>query len=104
MQRHYGIRTIISTQNPCILNKEIIELTNFMVLHRFSSPRWYNYIKNLYNIKDYICIDNLKINTFDYLLKIEIGTCILICPKQELFINLKIQKRITQDLGISITL
>lgn len=104
MQRHYGIRTIISTQNPCILNKEIIELTNFILLHRFSSPRWYDYIKKLYNIKDYINVNGFKFNTFDFLLKIDTGTCILICPKQDIFINLKIEKRITKDFGSSVTL
>lgn len=104
MQRHYGIRTIISTQNPCVLNKEIIELTNFMVLHRFSSPRWYEYIKKLYNIKEYIELNDDKINTFEFLLKIDTGSCILVCPKQDIFINLKIDKRITKDLGSSITM
>lgn len=103
MQRHYGIRCIISTQNPCILNKEIIELSNFTILHRFSSPRWIEYINKLSYIKNEIFINNIKINTLDYLLKLETGNCILICPKDNLLTSIKIQNRITYDFGKSVT-
>lgn len=104
MQRHYGIRTIVSTQNPCIINKEIIELSNFIILHRFSSPRWFEYINNIYNIKNEILINNIKINTFKCLLRIKNGNCILICPQNNLFVNIKIKTRKSYDLGSSITL
>ncbi|KAI7868376.1 hypothetical protein K492DRAFT_139224, partial [Lichtheimia hyalospora FSU 10163] len=103
MQRHYGMRCIVSTQNPCILNKEVIELSNFILLHRFSSPRWLEYINNLSYIKKEIFINNKKIDTLDYLLKLETGKCILVCSKDDLFTNIKIQKRITYDFGCSIT-
>lgn len=103
MQRHYGIRTIISTQNPCILNQEIIELSNFMLLHRFSSPRWFEYLCKLYNIEKEILINNLKKNTYKTLINLNTGYCILVYPKNNLLIDIKIQNRITHDFGNSIT-
>lgn len=38
--RHYGVSTIVSTQNPRVLHRELIELSSFVIMHRFSSPEW----------------------------------------------------------------
>jgi DNA helicase HerA-like ATPase len=35
-----GSRVIVSTQNPSILDPELIELSNAVIMHRFSSPSW----------------------------------------------------------------
>lgn len=88
MQRNYGIKTVISTQNPCILNKEIIELSSFIILHRFSSPRWIDYINKLY-------YKTITLNIFEDLLNLKIGHCFIICPKDKIFNVIKIQSRKT---------
>ena len=41
--RHYGMRLIVSTQNPEVLSKELLELSSFVLLHRFDSPGMLNY-------------------------------------------------------------
>jgi DNA helicase HerA-like ATPase len=44
LQRHYGARLIISTQEPTLLT-DLIALCSITVLHRFSSPEWFAAIK-----------------------------------------------------------
>ncbi|KAA1098105.1 hypothetical protein PGT21_028460 [Puccinia graminis f. sp. tritici] len=43
-QRHFGIRTIISTQEPTVVPDAILDLVSFLVLHRFSSPTWIKHL------------------------------------------------------------
>ncbi|KAF2705754.1 hypothetical protein K504DRAFT_459845 [Pleomassaria siparia CBS 279.74] len=44
LQRHYGARVIISTQEPTLLT-DVIALCSITVIHRFSSPEWFSAIK-----------------------------------------------------------
>ncbi|KAL4892019.1 hypothetical protein BDV59DRAFT_202920 [Aspergillus ambiguus] len=44
-QRHLGVRTIISTQEPTI-SPRLIDLCSVTIIHRFSSPEWYRVIQN----------------------------------------------------------
>lgn len=39
-QRHLGVRTIISTQEPTI-SPRLIDLCSLTVIHRFTSPEWF---------------------------------------------------------------
>ncbi|KAL5357109.1 hypothetical protein BJX96DRAFT_143917 [Aspergillus floccosus] len=43
-QRHLGVRTIISTQEPTI-SPRLIDLCSVTVIHRFSSPEWFRTIQ-----------------------------------------------------------
>ncbi|KAL2826275.1 hypothetical protein BDW59DRAFT_145336 [Aspergillus cavernicola] len=43
-QRHLGVRTIISTQEPTI-SPRLIDLCSITIIHRFTSPQWYNAIR-----------------------------------------------------------
>ncbi|TGZ82375.1 hypothetical protein EX30DRAFT_305103 [Ascodesmis nigricans] len=43
-QRHFGVRTIISTQEPTI-DPRLIELSNVTLMHRFTSPEWFARLK-----------------------------------------------------------
>lgn len=43
-QRHLGTRVIISTQEPTI-SPRLIDLCSITIVHRFSSPEWYQTIK-----------------------------------------------------------
>jgi hypothetical protein len=44
LQRHYGARVIISTQEPTLLT-DLIALCSVTFIHRFSSPEWFSAIK-----------------------------------------------------------
>lgn len=44
LQRHLGLRTIISTQDPFI-HPELLELSSMVIFHRFTSPRWFETIR-----------------------------------------------------------
>jgi hypothetical protein len=44
LQRHYGARVVISTQEPTLLT-DIIALCSVVFIHRFSSPEWFAAIK-----------------------------------------------------------
>lgn len=43
-QRHLGTRVVISTQEPTI-SPRLIDLCSITIVHRFSSPEWYQTIK-----------------------------------------------------------
>lgn len=45
LQRHYGVRIIISTREPTLLT-DLIALCSVTVIHRFSSPEWFAAIKH----------------------------------------------------------
>ncbi|PSN59035.1 hypothetical protein BS50DRAFT_566128 [Corynespora cassiicola Philippines] len=44
LQRHYGVRVVVSTQEPTLLT-DLIALCSIIVIHRFSSPEWFSAIK-----------------------------------------------------------
>ena len=44
LQRHYGARVVISTQEPTLLT-DLIALCSVTVIHRFSSPEWLSAIR-----------------------------------------------------------
>jgi hypothetical protein len=43
-QRHYGVRVIISTQEPTITPR-LIDLCAVTVIHRFYSPEWFSALR-----------------------------------------------------------
>ncbi|MCJ1353992.1 MAG: hypothetical protein MMC33_003979 [Icmadophila ericetorum] len=43
-QRHFGIRIILSTQEPTI-SPRLIDLCSMVVIHRFTSPDWFHVLK-----------------------------------------------------------
>ncbi|NKW96657.1 ATP-binding protein [Bacillus toyonensis] len=43
--RHKGVSMLIASQNPPSVPKEIIELSNLVVLHKFNAPAWLKYIQ-----------------------------------------------------------
>lgn len=44
LQRHMGIRTLISTQEPTVVPAAMLDLVSFILAHRFSSPAWANHL------------------------------------------------------------
>ncbi|KAH9817236.1 hypothetical protein DFH28DRAFT_926774 [Melampsora americana] len=39
-QRHFGIRTVIATQEPTVIPHAILGLASSLIIHRLSSPAW----------------------------------------------------------------
>ncbi|KAJ1717570.1 hypothetical protein NYO67_258 [Aspergillus flavus] len=50
-QRHLGVRTVISTQEPTI-SPRLIDLCSMTIIHRFTSPEWYRTIRKHITIGD----------------------------------------------------
>jgi len=44
-QRHLGVRIIVSTQEPTVVPATILDLTSYIICHRFSSPSWCSHLK-----------------------------------------------------------
>ncbi|RAL14125.1 uncharacterized protein BO97DRAFT_423042 [Aspergillus homomorphus CBS 101889] len=59
-QRHLGVRTIISTQEPTI-SPRLIDLCSMTIIHRFTSPEWYR------TIEQHVPIDSDKVAGEGYL-------------------------------------
>ncbi|KAK6534627.1 hypothetical protein TWF281_005934 [Arthrobotrys megalospora] len=51
VQRHIGVRTIISTQDP-LIHPELLELSSMVILHRFSSPRWFGALEKYIGLEN----------------------------------------------------
>jgi hypothetical protein len=109
MQRHEGVRVIISTQEPTI-STDLIALCSVTVIHRFTSPAWYSALKKHINAMD---------NDKDILRQIEClrtGEALIYAPAAVLgkgedgqiikapgrLLNVNIRMRITRDGGESI--
>jgi DNA helicase HerA-like ATPase len=110
LQRHYGARVIISTQEPTLLT-DLIALCSVTVIHRFSSPEWLLAIKRH--------IPTAAESREELMLKIEgltTGEALLYSPDAVLgrddsgdlitgtgrFIKVSIRRRITSDGGQSV--
>ncbi|KAF0852322.1 conserved mitochondrial AAA_10 domain-containing protein [Andalucia godoyi] len=50
--RHEATRVVISTQNPKALTSELLELANIVLIHRFHSQEWFNYLKTKISLED----------------------------------------------------
>lgn len=45
LQRHLGVRVVISTQEPTI-SSDLLSLCSVVIVHRFSSPSWLRALKS----------------------------------------------------------
>ncbi|KAA1084038.1 hypothetical protein PGT21_015066 [Puccinia graminis f. sp. tritici] len=112
-QRHFGMRTIISTQEPTVVPDAILDLVSFLVLHRFSSPTW---IKHL---SKHISVDQDHETDSDWsrmISRLALGEAIVVAPtalsiksdsisSEPLatgFFITRTRKRLTYDGGASI--
>ncbi|KAL2059884.1 hypothetical protein VTL71DRAFT_10039 [Oculimacula yallundae] len=114
-QRHYGVRVIISTQEPTISPK-LIDICSITIMHRFSSPEWLSVLKK------HILLPNSKLhqdNTSSMLseiMNLKTGEAILFAPSTlftardggeptkdaEALSRFRVRRRITWDGGKSV--
>ena len=110
LQRHYGARLIVSTQEPTLLT-ELIALCSITIVHRFSSPEWFAALKRHIPLRSdeyeatMVAIEGLKT-----------GTVLVYSPNAVLgqdedgflvkgsgrMLSVRIRKRITRDGGQSV--
>jgi DNA helicase HerA-like ATPase len=75
-QRHLGIRTVISTQEPTVVPADMLGLCSTIICHRFSSPLWWKHLKRLIALDD----DPTNIDWFDEIAGLTTGEGIVFCP------------------------
>ncbi|KAF2790806.1 hypothetical protein K505DRAFT_250411 [Melanomma pulvis-pyrius CBS 109.77] len=110
LQRHFGARVIISTQEPTLLT-DLIALCSITIIHRFSSPEWFSALKKhipmsihdhtklLLDIEGLRTGTALVYSTGAVLGKNEDGSLIKGTGKM---IRVAIRKRVTSDGGQSV--
>ncbi|KAF8665798.1 hypothetical protein AX16_000243 [Volvariella volvacea WC 439] len=73
-QRHLGMRVILSTQEPTVVPPAFLGLCSILVLHRFSSPSWYEHIVRHLAAR-------LQYNhTFNQLVHLQTGQAMVVAP------------------------
>jgi DNA helicase HerA-like ATPase len=109
LQRHKGVRVVISTQEPTV-STDLIALCSVTVIHRFTSPAWYSAL-----MKHISAMDNHK----DIMREIEglkTGAALVYAPNAVLgkdnggkvikatgrLLRVDVRSRITRDGGESI--
>jgi len=114
-QRHYGARVIISTQEPTI-SPRLIDLCSMFIIHRFSSPEWFEVIRRHVSIGD---TDKTSLEKlFRRIINLQVGEALLFAPTAILsrrdeeqdvlfqlsssLVKIKMRKRLTWDGGKSV--
>jgi hypothetical protein len=114
-QRHYGARVIISTQEPAI-SPRLIDLCSMLIIHRFSSPEWFDVIRKHVSVGD---TDNASLEKlFRRIINLRVGEALLFAPsailskreegRDTLFqlssslLKIKMRNRLTWDGGKSV--
>ncbi|KIY01429.1 uncharacterized protein Z520_02981 [Fonsecaea multimorphosa CBS 102226] len=112
-QRHLASRIIISTQEPTLAPR-LIDLCNVCIVHRFSSPAWFEILRDhlagASRHKDY---NNAML--FEMIVGLQTGEALIFCPAalfdvyngnvhtlKDAFIRVRIRNRLTADGGKSI--
>ncbi|KAF9534163.1 hypothetical protein CPB83DRAFT_843792 [Crepidotus variabilis] len=121
-QRHLAMRVIISTQEPTVVPPVLLDLCSVAILHRFSSPNWWNHLIH------HVPTDFSGTDAFDKVVRLQTGHAIVLAAsgigfflpqdgtetaKQDekgkvltrfgrRYIIMKTRKRVTADGGASI--
>jgi DNA helicase HerA-like ATPase len=73
-QRHLAMRVIISTQEPTVVPPVLLDLCSVAVLHRFSSPKWWQHLIQ------HVPTDFSNSDAFDKVVKLQTGHSIVLAP------------------------
>lgn len=106
-QRHYGVRVLVSTQEPSI-NPKFIELSNISVIHNFASPEWLDKLYERMSIEDGIAG---KEELLEKIVALDTGEALISCPAAMVggvtqssllgakLLKAKIRRRVTWDVS-----
>jgi hypothetical protein len=116
-QRHYGVRVIISTQEPTV-SPRLIDLCSITVVHRFSSPEWFSVLRKHISIASEQGTADCADELFEAILNLKTGEAMVFAPsaivaqKQEggrelgklngKLLKMRMRKRLSWDSGRSI--
>ncbi|KAL4784111.1 hypothetical protein BJX76DRAFT_357313 [Aspergillus varians] len=113
-QRHLGVRTIISTQEPTI-SPRLIDLCSITIIHRFTSPKWYETIRTHLPIEKRNVDEHGIPDALYDIASLRTGEAIVFAPSAQLVdaeglsldakhhtFRLMVRKRITWDGGRTI--
>ncbi|KAJ5379601.1 hypothetical protein N7509_012720 [Penicillium cosmopolitanum] len=131
LQRHLGIRIVISTQEPTI-STALLSLCSLTIVHRFSSPEWLRALKSNIaavalgedplrgNHENRENNDVDKSSLFDRIVRLRVGEALLFCPSAAIkppsgsdeieeikklgsgYLQVKVRSRLTEDGGRSV--
>ncbi|KAF9469015.1 hypothetical protein BDZ94DRAFT_1245162 [Collybia nuda] len=73
-QRHLSMRVIISTQEPTVVPPVLLDLCTVTILHRFSSPSWWDHL-----IK-HVSADFTGSDVFNKVVRLQTGQAIVLAP------------------------
>ncbi|KAF9263534.1 hypothetical protein L218DRAFT_927205 [Marasmius fiardii PR-910] len=74
LQRHLAMRVIISTQEPTVIPPVVLDLCSIAVLHRFSSPSWWDHLVK------HVSADFKDCDAFDEVVKLQTGQALVLAP------------------------
>jgi len=103
--RHYGVRVLVSTQNPMVLPHELLELCSFAILHRFFSRVWFDHLRSRLNLSPETLQECCNLRTGEAVVYCSQGKILqpapisVIGPKTY---RCLIRERMTRDNGITI--
>jgi hypothetical protein len=108
-QRHLGMRMIISTQEPTVIPDTLLDLCPVAILHRFSSPTWWDHIKK------HVSANLSSDEAFNRIVQLKTGEAILLAPSGlrlaqdnslvsvgRNYLTVRVRKRVTKDGGASV--
>ncbi|PSN58637.1 hypothetical protein BS50DRAFT_65017 [Corynespora cassiicola Philippines] len=109
-QRHYGVRVVISTQEPTFLT-DLIALCSVVVIHRFSSPEWFAALKRHIHVAHH---DHGRL--MQAIESLKTGAALVYCPTAALgkdrdgklvkgtgrLMEIRVRQRVTRDGGRSV--
>lgn len=132
LQRHLGVRILISTQEPTI-SSDLLSLCSVTIVHRFSSPAWLRalqthvtavFLDAQYNEESSIGDESLQVSTkttlFNRIVHLRVGEALLLSPSAVLgtsikdsnsskltrlgagYMVIKVRDRLTEDGGKSV--
>ena len=114
-QRHYGARVIISTQEPTI-SPRLIDLCSITVIHRFSSPEWFDVLRrHIFILDEQRGNGGGKAELFKSIRDLRTGEALVFAPSavvreegkeewrkvSEGVLKVRVRKRLTWDGGTS---
>lgn len=79
-QRHNATRVIIATQEPT-LSPKLLDLCSTSIVHRFSSPDWFNSIKgHLGGASSLIASNEAQETIFQRIMDLDVGESLVFSP------------------------
>ena len=110
LQRHYGTRVVISTQEPVLL-ADLVALCSISIVHRFSSPEWHAALR-----KHIHSFGKAKDSSLEVIESLRTGDALVYAPNAVLcttedgnlekgmgrLLKVSVRKRITADGGRSV--